>query len=78
MKRRRRVMWRSRRRRQRRIRRGTIRHRVARLMMLYRGHHRTEIVGVICEADRTAEVTDATRNPRGGCHLVLGPEPEPV
>lgn len=78
MERRRRIVSRSWRRWKRGVGRGAVRHRVALLMMLYWSHHCTEIMSVISEAAGAAQVTDATRNPRGGCHLILGPESEPV
>lgn len=54
MKRRRRVVRRSWRRGERRVRRGAVRHRVALLMVLYWSHHCTKIMGVISEATGAA------------------------
>lgn len=78
MKRRRRIVRRSWRRWKRRVGRGAVRHRVALLMMLYWSHHCTKIMSVVSKATRAAEITDATGNPRGSSHLILGPEPEPI
>lgn len=61
-----------------RVGRSTVRHRVALLMIRNRGHHRTQMVGVITKAPRAAEITEGPRDPGGGRHLIFGPEPKPV